>query len=301
MPCCCGIRRCVPCGAVAREPRASSSTYFDSPDFGCIATDVALRVRRVGRRWMQTLKGPPQSAAGAGLHARAGIRVAAAGSRRSICARLAATPWKKLVAKAATTGGLVPCCTTGFRTADGRPRVSRWNHARSFASIAARYARCTTGARAVRRSPRSRSSSTHGDEANLFRLAAALAADLPLAVMTESKSERGLRAAPRRRRTASPRRCAPRTWRSPPMRPSPKRSRRLRANACTRSPRTRAGSSPTTISSGFTRCGSARGGCARASRSWRRSHRTDCSTRVIAGGQMARGHPRQGRATGTYS
>src|SRR5512139_2455562 len=30
--------------------------YFDTPDFSLSAQGVALRVRRVGRRWLQTLK-----------------------------------------------------------------------------------------------------------------------------------------------------------------------------------------------------------------------------------------------------
>ena len=104
--------------------------------------------------------------------------------------RLAATPWKKLVAKAADEGGLVPCCTTDFerRTVDLEfPDGTTAQLCVDRGEIRALY-----GGRA-RRAPIAEIEIelTHGDEANLFRLAVALAADLPLSVMTESKSERG--------------------------------------------------------------------------------------------------------------
>jgi triphosphatase len=161
------------------------STYFDSPDFRLQRDDVALRVRRVGRRWIQTLKGPPQSAAGAGLHARAEYEwpLPGPGVDQS---HLAATPWKKLLAKAADAGGLVPCCTTDFqrRTVDLEfPDGTTAQLCVDRGEIRA----------VARRAPIAEIEIelTHGDEANLFRLAVALASDLPLSVMTESKSERG--------------------------------------------------------------------------------------------------------------
>jgi triphosphatase len=88
-------------------------TYFDSPDLRLERDAIALRVRRVGRRFTQTLKGPPQAGAGAGLHTRAEHEWPLRGPHPDL-ARLAGTPWKKAVAKAAKDGGLVPCCTTEF-------------------------------------------------------------------------------------------------------------------------------------------------------------------------------------------
>lgn len=40
----------------APEKQALLTRYFDTPDFALSAQGVALRVRRVGRRWLQTLK-----------------------------------------------------------------------------------------------------------------------------------------------------------------------------------------------------------------------------------------------------
>ena len=165
-----------------------ASTYFDSPDFRLHRGEVALRVRRIGRRWVQTLKGPPRAAAGAGLHARAEYEWPLPGPAIDL-SRLAATPWKRLVAKVAE-GGLVPCCTTDFerRTVDLEfPDGTTAQLCVDRGEIRAVY-----GGR-VRRVPIAEVEIelTRGDEANLFRLAVALAADLPLAVLTESKSERG--------------------------------------------------------------------------------------------------------------
>ena len=54
-------------GAQARTTRILS-TYFDTPDFELRRREMALRLRRAGRRWIQTLKAG-RSGAG-GLHAR---------------------------------------------------------------------------------------------------------------------------------------------------------------------------------------------------------------------------------------
>ena len=48
-----------------------SSTYFDTDDWRLARAGIAVRIRRAGRRWIQTVKGAATSAAGGGLAARA--------------------------------------------------------------------------------------------------------------------------------------------------------------------------------------------------------------------------------------
>src|SRR6185295_14356787 len=86
-----------------------STTYFDTPGFRLQKDGVALRVRRIGKRWVQTLKGPTEP--GAGLHARAEHEWPLASGGPDL-ALIATTPWKKLVTKVPQDGGLVPVCTT---------------------------------------------------------------------------------------------------------------------------------------------------------------------------------------------
>jgi inorganic triphosphatase YgiF len=165
------------------------STYFDSPDFRLECADVALRVRRIGRRWIQTVKGPPQADAGAGLHSRPEHEWPLPGPRVDL-ARLATTPWKKLAAKVAKSGGVVPCCTTDF---------TRRAIPLEFPDGSSAELCVDLGEIRAQRDGRTRREPIaeieielkSGDAANLFRLALALSADLPLAVMTDSKSARG--------------------------------------------------------------------------------------------------------------
>jgi len=170
-----------------------ANVYYDTPDSLLATEGIALRVRRAGRRWVQTIKGPPESGvaagAGAGLQARAEYEWPLPGPTLDLT-RLATTPWRGLVAKATKRGELVRCFTTDFerrtiplRFPDGtlallcvdrgEIRATREGRARR-APIAEVEIELETGA-----------------PANLFGLALALAADLPLAVMTVSKAERG--------------------------------------------------------------------------------------------------------------
>ncbi len=164
-----------------------SSTYFDSPDFRLQRDGVTLRVRRTGARWAQTLKGPPHAAAG--LHARAEYELPLPRGKLDL-ALLANTPWKKLVSKAVEDGGLVAFCTTEVerRTVDlefpdGTVAQLCADRGEIRAVRAGRAARAPIAEVEIELES--------GDAAYLFRLGIALAADLPLAVMSESKAARG--------------------------------------------------------------------------------------------------------------
>jgi inorganic triphosphatase YgiF len=166
-----------------------SATYFDTPDFRLQREDLSLRVRRVGKRFVQTLKGPPHQGAGAGLHARPEFEWPVRGPGVDL-SRVTATPWKKLFAKAAAGAGLVPCFTTEYQ----RQTIGLGFPDGTVAELCLDRGqiRATRDGRA-RRAPISEVEMEleRGDAANLFRLATELAADLPLAVMIDSKAARG--------------------------------------------------------------------------------------------------------------
>ncbi|MDH5245413.1 MAG: CHAD domain-containing protein [Betaproteobacteria bacterium] len=165
------------------------STYFDSPDFRLHRAEVALRVRRIGRRWIQTVKGPPQAGAGAGLHARPEYEWPLPGPNVEL-RHLAVTPWKKLTAKAAKDGGLVPCFTTDFKRRMIPLEFPDGSTAEFCVDLGEIRATCDGRAR---REPVAEIEIElrSGDAANLFRLALALSADLPIAAMTLTKAARG--------------------------------------------------------------------------------------------------------------
>ena len=90
-----------------------ASRYYDTDDFQLAEANVALRVRRIGAKWVQTIKGPPDEDAGAGLHARAEFEWPL--SRPALDpARMSETPWSKLFAKATKRRRLDPRFSTDF-------------------------------------------------------------------------------------------------------------------------------------------------------------------------------------------
>ena len=78
-----------------------------------------------------------------------------------------------------------------FRAADDPARLSGRDRARSFASISARFARRGTARRARAPISEIEIELEKGSASNLFGLAQRLAEDLPVAVLTRSKAERG--------------------------------------------------------------------------------------------------------------
>jgi inorganic triphosphatase YgiF len=163
--------------------------YYDSPDARLARDDLALRVRREGRRWIQTLKGPAEPTGGAGLQIRGEwawpVRDAAVEP-----ALVATTPWHKVLAKALRRGGLVRCFTTEFtrRTVPlAFPDGTQAELAIDRGDIRA------LANRRLHRAPicEIEIELKAGEVVNLYRLALALMADLPLTVLADSKAARG--------------------------------------------------------------------------------------------------------------
>jgi inorganic triphosphatase YgiF len=157
------------------------STYYDTPGRDLAAAGVALRLRRAGARWLQTVKGEGDAAAG--LHRRTEFEWRLSAPKLDI-AKLARTPWRRL-----------------FASTDGRYR-------RVFATAVRRSElplAFADGTRATLcldvgeiRAGRRRAALTEievelerGDPSRLFELASALAADLTVRVTHTSKAERG--------------------------------------------------------------------------------------------------------------
>ena len=89
------------------------STYFDTPDWRLAAAGIAVRLRRDGTRWLQTVKGPPLAQAGGALHARGEYEWPLAGPRVDPV-RLAQTPWRRQLGDALASGRLRSRFTTDF-------------------------------------------------------------------------------------------------------------------------------------------------------------------------------------------
>jgi inorganic triphosphatase YgiF len=174
------------------------STYYDTPGRELAAAGVALRLRRAGGRWLQTVKGAG-SAVG-GLHRRAEFEWRLARPRLDT-AKLARTPWRRLLAQHA------PHCKAIFATEFQRRAQPLTFADGTRATLAIDVGEIRAGRR---RAPLSEAELEleRGDPARLFDLAAALLADLPARVSAASKAERGYALASGRR-SAQPRRARP--------------------------------------------------------------------------------------------
>ena len=158
-----------------------ASTYYDTAKAELRAAGVALRVRRDGRRWVQTVKG--EGSVTAGLHTREEYEWPI-GSARIDGRKLLETPWRAMFAS--TAPRLKPIFKTHFarttqplRFADGtratlcldRGEIRAGHRRASLAEIELEL--------------------VEGRAERLYELALALAADLPVTVALDSKAERG--------------------------------------------------------------------------------------------------------------
>jgi triphosphatase len=157
------------------------SEYFDTPGRELAAAGVSLRLRRAGRRWLQTVKSA--GAAVGGLHRRAEFEWPLPAPRLDLT-KLAGTPWRKLFARGGEDYRRV------FVT-----EVRRSELPLTFAD-GTRATLCFD--RGEIRAGRRRTAVNeieveieHGDALRLYELAAALAADLPVRVLHASKAARG--------------------------------------------------------------------------------------------------------------
>ncbi|MEO5764221.1 MAG: CYTH and CHAD domain-containing protein [Casimicrobiaceae bacterium] len=166
------------------------STYFDTEGGRLVKSGIGLRLRRDGRRWVQTLKGPLDARSGAGLAARpeyewplrAGIAMPPVDA-----ARFALTPWRRKLDKAMREG-LRPRFSTVFERTSV-PLVFADSTMAMLAIDTGEIRAAAGGARVGVCEIEIELESGHAH--NLFDLARALAQDLPVALETRSKAARG--------------------------------------------------------------------------------------------------------------
>ncbi len=163
------------------------STYFDTPDFRLAREQIALRLRRAGTHWLQTVKGPPLDAAGAGLHARGEFEAPVA--RAALDPQhLAQTPWRKPLLKAHRKGELAPRFTTDFE----RTSVPLEFDDGTFATLAIDVGTIRAKGRRAVPIAEIEIELEAGDPVRLFELGRALSERWPLAIGVANKAQRGL-------------------------------------------------------------------------------------------------------------
>ena len=160
-----------------------ATTYYDTPDFDLARDGVALRVRRNGEQWIQTLKGGGDSAAG--LHSRDEIEWPLATGDPDL-EELDRTPYHKLFGRAALRNRLRPVFTTEF---DRAARMLSFADG-TAAELAIDRGEIRAGERTAPISEAEIELKT-GDAQRLFELARELARDVPLRLGHASKAERG--------------------------------------------------------------------------------------------------------------
>jgi inorganic triphosphatase YgiF len=170
--------------AAARGPlrtRRIVSSYYDTPGRDLAAAGVALRLRRAGARWLQSVKGDGEAAAG--VHRRVEFEWPLQAPKLDL-AKLDRTPWRKLFARRGARYRRV------FATAVRRSELPLAFADGTRATLCLDVGEIRAGRR--------RAALTeieveleHGDPSRLFELAEALAADLPVRVTHTSKAQRG--------------------------------------------------------------------------------------------------------------
>jgi inorganic triphosphatase YgiF len=159
------------------------SVYYDTPEADLAHAGVALRVRRIGERWVQTVKGGGGSAAG--VHQREEYEWALPDDRPDV-ALTAGAPMAALFAVAKVRERLAPVFTTEFERS---AHTIAWPDGTS-AELALDHGELRAADR-VEPISEVELELQSGEPARLFELAQALLADIPLRVGHRSKAERG--------------------------------------------------------------------------------------------------------------
>jgi triphosphatase len=182
----------VACKRGRARRRRLVSTYFDTEDLRLAAAGIGLRLRRDGRKWIQTVKGPQDARSGGALTARPEYEWPLGGARAMPAidtTRLATTPWRRKLLKAARHD-LRPLFATDF---------ARTELTLALASDTTAMLAIDVGEiRAIGASRRIGVCEIEielvaGRIDPLFTLARNLAVDLPLALEPASKAARGVR------------------------------------------------------------------------------------------------------------
>ncbi len=163
--------------------RRLHSVYFDTPAFDLWRQGIALRVRREGRRWLQTVKGGGM--AQGGLHQRAEAEAEVAGPAPDI-SRIRDRKLADAFASPQLRARLRPVFTTAF-TRDSRV-LELDAGARVEASVDQGVIRSGNRAEAL---SELELELRGGTPRHLYELALKLAEDVPLSIGDRSKAERG--------------------------------------------------------------------------------------------------------------
>jgi inorganic triphosphatase YgiF len=157
------------------------SHYYDTPTHELFERGIALRLRRHGVRWLQTVKGAGDVAAG--MHRRTEYEWPLSRARLEP-AKLVETPWAELFAE--TSGRLAAVFTTELKRTERALKFDDGTRATlSFDWGAVRAGR--------KRSPlcEIEIELVEGDARRLYDLALALCADIPMTLAHASKAEQG--------------------------------------------------------------------------------------------------------------
>ncbi len=178
-----------PAIAAVKHGRASTtrltSTYFDTRDLRLARQGIALRLRREGKRWLQTVKGPPLHGTSTGLHARSEYECLLAHASFDV-PHLGTTPWHRVLLKALRKDLLIAQFTTDFaRHAIPLAFPDGTTATLAIDSGSIRAGRRTTPIAEIEMEI------VTGNPLPLFGLAQRLARDVPLSIGSANKAERG--------------------------------------------------------------------------------------------------------------